>query len=90
MLKYVLLNVFCSDIPSGRQYTVGRYNVCLHSFENTALPTLHIQVNILFVYILFKHSLTYSTFSGKFVCSQSSDNTPLPIQYFQGPKIQTA
>lgn len=31
------------DIPSGRQYTVGRYNVCLHSFENTALPTLRVQ-----------------------------------------------
>lgn len=32
-----------SDIPSGRQYTVGRYNVCLQSFENTALPTLQVK-----------------------------------------------
>ena len=68
MLHYVLLYVFCSDIPSGRQYTVGRYNVCLHSFENTALPTLRVQVNM-FVHILFKHSLTYSTFSGKYIYS---------------------
>ncbi|XP_063427833.1 cancer-related nucleoside-triphosphatase homolog isoform X2 [Mytilus trossulus] len=32
-----------SDIPSGRQYTVGKYNVCLQSFENTALPTLQVK-----------------------------------------------
>ncbi|CAC5387391.1 NTPCR [Mytilus coruscus] len=35
-----------SDIPNGRQYTVGKYNVCLQSFENTALPTLQVKDEI--------------------------------------------
>lgn len=38
-----LATVQTDDVPRGRQYTVGKYNVCLQSFENTALPTLQIK-----------------------------------------------
>ncbi|XP_060071749.1 cancer-related nucleoside-triphosphatase-like [Ylistrum balloti] len=35
-----LASVNTSDVPVGRQHTVGKYVVQLHTFETTALPTL--------------------------------------------------
>ena len=37
---------FFRDIIQGKQYVVGKYNVLLSSFENTALPTLKTRVRL--------------------------------------------
>ncbi|XP_033734956.1 cancer-related nucleoside-triphosphatase-like [Pecten maximus] len=60
-----LASINTSDVPPGRQYTVGKYVVQLQSFERAALPTLRKQEsqhNIIVIDEIGKMELFSQTF----------------------------
>ncbi|XP_021364849.1 cancer-related nucleoside-triphosphatase-like [Mizuhopecten yessoensis] len=73
-----LASVNTSDVPQGRQYTVGKYVVQLQSFETAALPTLRKkegQHNIFVIDEIGKMELFSQTFARLVRDLLGSENT---------------